>query len=417
MTPNTLAEWVSFISKVHAQEMELGLERVKEVAARLGLLSPRCPVITIGGTNGKGSCVAGLEAVYRSQGYNVAAFTSPYLIRLNEEIRISGKEASDEDFCAAFAKINTARGEIPLTIFEFNTLAALEIFHNAAIDVILLEVGLGGRLDAVNIIDADLAIVSSIALDHVHVLGDTRDLIAIEKAGIFRADRPAVSGDFDPPLSLLQRAEEIKAHLYCQARDFHFTENENSWDWQSPRVTYQHLPLPSLALQNMSTVLMAVEFLQSKLPVTRQALDEAFKTVTLLGRIQIFAGAVTQIFDVSHNPAAASLLAKQLSAIPCAGKTHAVFSMLADKDIVGTVQAINELVDDWYIAALPVPRAAPLSILQESFFKAKLDKQIKAYPDVAQAYQAAIDAAKSGDRIVVFGSFYTVAEVITHVLS
>jgi dihydrofolate synthase / folylpolyglutamate synthase len=416
MKPQTLEEWVSYISTVHATEMELGLTRVRQVADKLGLLTPACPVIIIGGTNGKGSCVAGLEAVYRAQGYNVGAFTSPYLIRLNEEIRINGVEATDKDFCAAFEKINAARGDISLTIFEFNTLAALEIFRKSTLDLILLEVGLGGRLDAVNIIDADLTIVSSIALDHIHVLGDTRELIAIEKAGIFRPDKPAVCGDFDPPVTLLNYARDIKTQLYCQGRDFFFTQHNDNWDWQSSKITYHKLPLPSLALQNMSTVLMAVELLQAALPVEREALIDAFKKVTLPGRIQIFPGAVTRIFDVSHNPAAASLLAKKLSALPCDGKTHAVFSMLADKDIVGTVQAVNELVDDWHIAALPVPRAAPLSILQESFFKAKLDKQINPYPDIARAYQAAIDIANPGDRVVVFGSFYTVAEVIMHVL-
>jgi dihydrofolate synthase/folylpolyglutamate synthase len=416
MTAQTLEEWVHYISTIHAQEMELGLGRVGQVAAKLGLITPRCPVITIGGTNGKGSCVAGLEAVYRSQGYKVGAFTSPYLIRLNEEIRLDGVEASDEDFCKAFAKINAARGETSLTIFEFNTLAALEIFRHAKPDVILLEVGLGGRLDAVNIINADLTIVSSIALDHTHVLGNSRELIGFEKAGIFRADRPAVCGDFNPPLSLINHAQDIKAQLYCQDRDFHFTQYEDNWDWQSTKISYYQLPLPSLALQNMATVMMAVELLQMVLPVSREALDTAFSKVTLPGRLQIFPGVITRIFDVSHNPAAAQLLAKKLASMPCAGKTHAVFSMLADKDIVGTVQAVDALIDDWHIAALPVPRAAPLTILQESFFKAKLNKQIKPYPDIARAYQAAIDAANPGDRVIVFGSFYTVAEVITHVL-
>jgi dihydrofolate synthase/folylpolyglutamate synthase len=416
MTVQTLEDWVHYISTVHAQEMELGLARVGQVAAKLGLLTPGCPVITIGGTNGKGSSVAGLEAVYRSQGYRVGAFTSPYLIHLNEEIRINGVEATDEDFCNAFVKIEQARGAIPLTIFEFNTLAALEIFRHSKPDVILLEVGLGGRLDAVNIIDADLTIVSSIALDHIHVLGDSRELIGFEKAGIFRADKPAVCGDFDPPLSLVKHAQDIKAHLYCQNRDFHFTRHEDNWDWQSTKMSYYQLPLPSLALQNMSSVMMAVELLQPVLPVSREALDTAFAKVTLPGRLQIFPGVITRIFDVSHNPAAAQLLAKKLASLPCDGKTHAVFSMLADKDIVGTVQAVDKLIDDWHIAALPVPRAAPLSILQESFFKAKLDKQIKPYPDIARAYQAAIDEAKPGDRVIVFGSFYTVAEVITHVL-
>jgi dihydrofolate synthase / folylpolyglutamate synthase len=417
MKPITLEDWVSYISTVHATTMELGLARVHKVAERMNLLTPACKVITIGGTNGKGSCVAGLEAIYRQQGYNVAAFTSPYLIRLNEEIRINGVEASDEDFCQAFERIEAARGDISLTTFEFNTLAALDIFQRAAPDVILLEVGLGGRLDAVNIIDADLTIVSSISLDHIDLLGDTRELIATEKAGIFRPFKPAVCGDFAPPETLLNYAKTLKTQLYCQERDFSFIQHADSWEWRSSTTDYKNLPLPSLALQNMSTVLMAIDLLQQVLPVTRAALDAAFQKVTLPGRIQIFPGAVTRIFDVSHNPAAALLLAKRLALLPCQGKTHAVFSMLADKDIVGTVQAVNDLVDDWYIAALPVPRATPLSILQESFFKANLDRQIRPFPNIAQAYQCAIDQAATGDRVVVFGSFYTVAEVITHVLS
>jgi dihydrofolate synthase/folylpolyglutamate synthase len=418
MQLTTLDEWVSYISTIHAREMDLGLERVSKVATNMGLLNPECIVITLGGTNGKGSCVAGLEAIYRAQRYTVGAFTSPYLIRLNEEVRIDGVEVSDADLCQAFAKIEAARNDVPLTIFEFNTLAALEIFQHAQLDVMLLEVGLGGRLDAVNIIDADLTIVSSIALDHVHVLGGTRELIGREKAGIFRSGKPAVCGDLEPPVSLMQYAQEIKAQLFCQGRDFQASQHVESetWNWQSAIAKYQDLPLPSLALQNMATVLMAVELLQPVLPVLRRALDDAFKKVTLPGRLQVFPGAVTRIFDVSHNPAAALMLAHKLAALPCAGKTHAVFSMLADKDIVGTVQAVNAYVDDWHIAALPVPRAAPLSILQESFFKAKLDKQIRPYADIASAYQAAIDAAQPGDRVVVFGSFYTVAEVINHVL-
>ena len=275
---------------------------------------------------------------------------------------------------------------------------------------------MGGRLDAVNIIDADLAIISSIALDHVDILGNTRELIATEKAGIFRTAKPAVCGDFMPPSTLISFAKDLKTPLYCQDREFGFTQHETSWDWRAPAVNLENLPLPSLALQNMSTVLMAVELLQEVLPVTRATLDEAFANVQLPGRIQIFPGVVTRIFDVSHNPAAAHLLARRLAALPCEGKTHAVFSMLADKDIVGTVQVVDELVDDWYIAALPVPRAAPLTILQESFFKANLNKQINPFADLGQAYQAAIDNAQAGDRVVVFGSFYTVAEVITHVL-
>jgi dihydrofolate synthase/folylpolyglutamate synthase len=407
----TLAEWLKYIESVHSVEIELGLARVGILAARLNLLKPDCPVILIGGTNGKGSCVAGLEAIYIAAGYAVAAFTSPYLLRLNEEVRINRQEAEDADFCNAFEKIEAVRGDIPLTVFEYKTLAALEIFQKAKPDVMLLEVGLGGRLDAVNIIDADVAIVSSVAVDHADRLGATRELISREKAGIFRAGKPAVCGDLLPPRPLLQYAYSENVPLFCQGVDFSFTQANATWGWQSKKTQYADLPLPTLLLQNMATVLMAVELLQEKLPVQRKAIDEALASVKLPGRMEVLPGDVTQVFDVSHNPAAAELLAEKLKLLPCQGKTLAVFSMLADKDIVGTVQVIKDRIDDWYIAALPVKRGTPIDILEEALTKAEV-KNSKTYHDVIHAYHAAMLDAKTGDRVVVFGSFYTVAAVM-----
>jgi dihydrofolate synthase/folylpolyglutamate synthase len=413
---NNLSEWIKYVESVHTAEIELGLDRVGTVAERLNLLQLDCPVIIIGGTNGKGSCVAGLEAIYMAAGYKVAAFTSPYLIRLNEEVRINREEATDQDLCAAFEKIEAVRGDVALTVFEYKTLAALSIFKQSQPDVILLEVGLGGRLDAVNILNADVAIVSSVAIDHADRLGATRELISREKAGIFRAGKPAVCGDYFPPRPLLQYAHSENVPLFCQGEDFsfHHEEEESDWGWQSKKTRYMNLPLPKLLLQNMSTVLMAIELLQEKLPVARAAIDTAFATVTLPGRMEVLPGNVTRIFDVSHNPAAAELLAEKLKSLPCAGKTHVVFSMLADKDIVGTVRMIKESVDEWYIAALPVKRGTPVDILEEALAKADV-KNIKSYRDVSHAYHAAMDEAKIGDRIVVFGSFYTVAAVMANV--
>jgi dihydrofolate synthase / folylpolyglutamate synthase len=415
MNLTTLEEWVSYISSLHTVAIELGLERVKAVAERMGLLEPGCAVISIAGTNGKGSCVAGLEAVYLAAGYRVGAFTSPYLLRLNEEIRIQGKEIDDDTFCQAFSEIEAARGEISLTPFEFNTLAALKIFKQSALDIMLLEVGLGGRLDAVNIIDADLAVVTSIAIDHADWLGNTRELIAREKAGVFRAGKPVVCGDASPPQSLLNIAKELGAPLFCQKKDFRFTQQKNTWDWASEKTCYENLPLTVLALQNMATVMMAVEVMQTQLPVTRAAIDQALLKVELPARIQIIPGKVTKIFDVSHNPAAAEFLANKLQTIPCTGKTRAVFSMLVDKDIVGTIQVMKNLIDDWYIAALPVQRGTAIGMLQETFRKAKVEK-VKSHPDIVRAYQSALDDSKDGDRVIVFGSFYTVAGVITQKL-
>jgi dihydrofolate synthase/folylpolyglutamate synthase len=415
MNLKTLVAWQDYIASIHSFSIELGLARVGEVARRLNLLTPKCPVITVAGTNGKGSTVAGLEAVYMAAGYKVGAFTSPYLFRLNEEVRIQGVEIDNAGLCAAFAKVEAARGETTLTTFEFNTLAALEIFYAANLDVILLEVGLGGRLDAVNIIDPDVAVVTSIAIDHADRLGNTRELIGREKAGIFRAQIPVVCGDFSPPDSLLKFADTLNAPLFQQGKNFKFTSGAANWHWQSEKNNFENLPIPSLALQNMSTVLMTIEILQEKLPVERNAIDYAFTEVKLPARIQIFPGCVTRIFDVSHNPAAAEFLVEKLKTLPCEGKTRAVFSMLADKDIVGTIDIMKKIIDGWYVAELPVERGISMEILLEKFRKAKV-KEVQSHHDIVQAYQAATDDSTAGDRVIVFGSFYVVSGVIQQLL-
>jgi dihydrofolate synthase/folylpolyglutamate synthase len=411
----TLEEWSAYVASIHPKSIELGLTRVTEVAQRLNLLVPGCSVITIAGTNGKGSCVAGLEAIYIAAGYRVGSFTSPYILRLNEEVKIQGEAINDEAFVRALNRIEAARGEIILTTFEFNTLAALEVFRVSNLDVIILEVGLGGRLDAVNIIDPDLAVISSIAIDHAEWLGDTREKIAGEKAGIFRAHKPVVIGDFDPPVTLTDRAKELSAPMYCQNEDFRFVQNDASWIWESETTYFTDLPLPTLALQNMSTVLMAVEVMQKALPVKREAIYEALTLVGLPARIQVVPGSVTKILDVSHNPAAAEFLAQKIVKLGCAGKTRAVFSMLADKDIVGTIQVMKKLIDVWHIAALPVLRGTTLELLQETFRKARVEFVIS-HPDIVTAYQAAVEESQAGDRVIVFGSFYTVAGVMPQLL-
>jgi dihydrofolate synthase/folylpolyglutamate synthase len=416
---STMNEWISWIESIHISEIELGLDRVKIVGARLDLLTPSCPVIIVGGTNGKGSTVAGLEAIYLAAGYRTGAFTSPYLFKLNEEVRINGMMTSDEAFCAAFAKIEATRGEVSLTPFEFYTLAALSIFQTHTLDVLILEVGLGGRLDAVNIIDADVSVVTSISIDHVNYLGNTREKIAHEKAGIFRSNKPAVCGDFDPPETLTAHASAIHTPLYCQAKDFRFQENHYDWSWycitqqeHSP-LTYEHLPLNSLLIQNMSTVLMATTLLQSRLPVSRAAIDKGLVSVTLSGRMQVVKGEVTEIYDVSHNPAAVALLADRLTKIPCAGKTYGVFSMLADKDIGESLNNIRENIDVWYVAPLQTKRAASAEQLQQAFQHAAVNA-VNMLPTIQAAYDNAINVARPGDRIIVFGSFHTVADVLSY---
>lgn len=416
MSLKDLPAWLEYILTLSSKQINLGLDRVRIVAQRLDLLSIDAVVITIGGTNGKGSTVAGLEAIYLAEGYKVGAFTSPYLIRLNEEFRLNGKEVSDEMICEAFEIIEAAREGENLTPFEFNTLAAIALFKNAKVDCMLLEVGLGGRLDAVNVLNCDLAVITSIGIDHVEYLGSSRELIAKEKAGILRAHKPTVCGDINPPSVLMQHALDLESPLYYRGRDFSFTEQNNDWTWQCKTLQIENLPFPKLALENMSSVLQVIELLQIRLPVSKNAIIEGIRKATLPGRIQFFPGKVTRIFDVSHNPAAAEFLKNKLSSHACNGKTAAVFSMLADKDIVGTINEIKDIVDVWYIAELDAQRAASLSILQEAL-QASGISQIKIFPIIVEAYQAAIDESEEGDRVLTFGSFHTVAEVTTQLLS
>lgn len=390
-----ISTWLQWIADQQPAEMLLGLDRVKIVAERLGGLKLNCPVITVGGTNGKGSTVAGLDAIYRTVGYRVGTFTSPILFRHNEYAHINGEEASDELFCAAYQAIADVKGEVTLTPFEFHTLAALWMFVRCNLDVLILEIGLGGRLDAVNIIDADVAIVTSIAIDHADWLGDTREKIAYEKAGIFRCNKPAICGDENPPKTLIEQAEKIGAKLYIAQ-----TQSE-------PRVLSSGIK-PS----NLSCVLKAINLLQNKLPVTQEDIDIGLKNINITGRVQVIPGDITEIYDVSHNPAAIAYLAKRLQEMPCTGKTVAVFSMLADKDINESVKQIAQQIDEWYIAPLTVNRAANLEQLLSAFKNIK--NNILTCDTIKNAYNAAKTLAKEGDRIVIFGSFNTVSAILKH---
>ncbi len=402
--------WLDRIKKQHRVLIDPGLDRVRQVARTLNLLKPDCPVIMVGGTNGKGSTVAGLEAIYQAAGYRTGAFTSPWLYRFNELVHIQGQPVSDDDFIQAFEKIDQARGDITLTQFEFNTLAALILFKQQPLDVCILEVGLGGRLDAVNIIDADISVITSIAIDHAEWLGNTREEIALEKAGILRQGRAAVCGDPDPPETLTVYANERNIPLFYQDEQFGFEEKETGWDWWCDGKRLNHLPMPRLALQNMSTALMTVELMQDRLFVKREAIDRALATVNLHGRIEVFPGAITRILDVSHNPASAELLANYLKREECQGKTRAVFSMLSDKDITSTLVVMRDCIDEWHIAPLKVDRGASLPVLEHCFQTAKIDA-IQSHDSLKAAYEKANAVSVTGDRVVVFGSFYTVAAV------
>lgn len=405
-----LSEWLQWIRLLRVNEMDLSLERVKEMAGRLGVLDPRCPVITVAGTNGKGSCVAGLEAIYLQAGYRVGAFTTPFLWRYNEQVRLQGVSAADALFCDAFERIVEKRGDLDLTLFEFGALAAFILFQEAELDVWILEVGLGGRWDAVNVIDADVAIVSSIALDHMEWLGDTREVIAREKAGIFRSGSPVVCGDLNPPHTLIEIASSLHAPFFCQGKAFSYVEKESSWDFTFLEKEHKSLFIPRLGLQNMSTVLATVELLQKNLPVSFNEMNEGLKKITLPGRIQVIPGEKSVIYDVSHNPAAAEWLAAYLKKNPVSGKTIAVFSMLADKDIFSTILVMKDYVDHWHIAPLDVPRGVSEERLLEDFNKAGLE-HFTMHLSIEEAYASADQCSHKGDRIVVFGSFRTVAAV------
>ncbi len=412
----TLAQWLQWQETLHPRKIDLGLARVAGVATRMGVLHPAHVVITVAGTNGKGSCVATLEAILLAAGYRVGSYTSPHLLRYNERIRINGKDIDDDSLCAAFQTVDDARGEITLSFFEFGTLAALRLFCDTALDVALLEVGLGGRLDAVNIVDPDVAMVTSIGIDHVQWLGDNREAIAREKAGIFRNGRPAIGCEASPPASLVQAAREAGALWYGLGGQFNFVPRKDSWDWNGPSSRYADLPLPALKgphqLANAAGVLMALELLQEPLPVSVTAIRNGLQGVALAGRCQFIPGTVEMILDVSHNPHGASRLAEVLGLFPCTGRTHLVLGMLEDKDVGGFVSALSSAVDLWYPAGLDNPRGLSADELCQRMRGLLPVHRVHPCKDVPAACREAGANAVAGDRIVVCGSFFTVAAAI-----
>jgi dihydrofolate synthase / folylpolyglutamate synthase len=417
----SLGDWLAFIETLHPKSIAMGLERVAEVAKRLGLRID-CPVVTVGGTNGKGSTCAMLDAIYRRAGYRTALYTSPHLLRYNERVRIDGAEASDEALVAAFERVETARAPdraapVPLTYFEFGTLAALALFADARPDVLILEVGLGGRLDAVNIVDPDVAVVATVDVDHADYLGTSREAIGREKAGIFRAGRPAICGDGDPPSSLLEQASRIGAVLWLIGRDFRYAGEGTQWRYEGPGGSRYGLPYPALRgpyqLQNAATALAAIDALRERRPVAAGAVREGLVHVDLPGRLQVLPGRPAVVLDVAHNPHAARALAAALAAMGSFRRTLAVFGMLKDKDIEGVVQALAPRIDAWYVAPLPGPRGAGVARLGAALAASGVAAHtIVACDGVESAYAAARKEAEDTDRIAAFGSFLTVAAVL-----
>lgn len=415
--PETLEGWLGLLEARHGQAIQLGLERVQAVRDALDL-PQTCPVFTIGGTNGKGSTCALLEAVLLAAGYRVGLYTSPHLLKYNERVRIDGRDVSDEALVAAFAEVERARGEIPLTYFEHGTLAAWVAFCRARLDAIILEVGLGGRLDAVNVFEPDCAIVTSVAMDHMDFLGDTREAIGFEKAGIFRAGRPAICSDPMPPASLVAHAEAIGAQLWVTGRDFGFAGDQNQWAfWLAGGSRRGGLAYPALRgtnqLLNASAVMAACEAVRDILPVPMQAIRQGFMLVELPGRFQVLPGRPSVVLDVAHNPQAAGVLNENLASMGYFPETWAVLGMLGDKDVAGVVRLLRDRVDHWLLASLPGPRGLSAARLAEILREVGVSGDVREHDSPQAAYQVAREGAAEGDRIVIFGSFLTVADVLT----
>ncbi len=414
----SLEKWLRRQERIHFPMVEMGLERCREVAGRLGLLEPGYQVVTVAGTNGKGSCVAMLESVLRSAGYTTGAYYSPHLLRYNERIRIHSREVSDAALCTAFQKIEAARGDIELTYFEFGTLAAFYLFREAAVQITVLEVGLGGRLDAVNLLDPDVALVTSIDLDHQRWLGADRESISREKAGIFRAGRPAVCSDPEPPEGLLRRASELGAPLSLPGKDYRLKNGGGAWDWYGPDAAcYQELPHPdqrnSCQLQNVGGVLMALHLLRDCFPVREQDLRDGLSKVRFPGRFQVLPGPRCYILDVAHNRQAAQQLRRNLEALPRSGAQHFLVGMLADKDYVSVLEILAPLADSCHLVDLPAPRGASATRLAAALGDLDVSGlRTHCHPDVARGLGVLRRESRDGDRIVVCGSFLTVGEAL-----
>ena len=421
--PTTLNDWLARLEKMHPKVIDMGLERVAEVKQRLGIQF-NCPVITVGGTNGKGSTCAMLESILLQAGYRVGLYTSPHLIHFNERVRVNGEIASDAALIEQFAAVEAARGDVSLTYFEFTTLAILRLFVEAGFDAVILEVGLGGRLDAVNVIDADVAIVTSVDIDHAEYLGTTREQIGFEKAGIFRSGKTAICGDPVPPQSLIDHANAIGADLWLLGRDYNYAGDKQQWNYGGRSIRRNSLGYPSLRganqLLNASAALAALEALRHRLPVGAQEVRNGLVLVELPGRFQVLPGRPVVILDVAHNPHAAATLAQNLDNMGFHPYTYAVFGAMQDKDIDGVIAHLKNRVDHWCLTDLPLPRAASAELIRDKLVAAGVESNqapgvettIRTFTSPAEAFADARKRAGENDRIAVFGSFLTVAGIM-----
>ncbi len=418
MTSRSLADWLAYLEQLHPTAIDMGLDRVRAVAARMAMTRPAPLVVTVTGTNGKGSTCAFIVSLLNAQGLKIGSYSSPHLLRYNERVLLSGREASDAELCEAFAVVEAARGEISLTYFEMGTLAAFWLFERAGLDAVVLEVGLGGRLDAVNIVDADLAVITNIGLDHADWLGNSRESVAYEKAGILREGKPALCGDLDPPQPLLDHANSLSAPLLLRGRDFDLAMGARDWHWRGvdaagAPLELHGLPMLTLPMENAALALQAYAMLG--LPWDPARLARALLQTRVVGRLDsrqvLWNGRrIALLLDVGHNPHAAAFLAQRLEQRPVVGTRRAVFGLLADKDLTGVLDALVPSISDWAVAPLPTPRTQSATQLAQALLER--GALVSEYATIEQALDAQCARAESVDEILVFGSFYCVAAAL-----
>ncbi len=404
---SSLEMWLDYLSNIHSSAIDLGLDRVQAVATKANLTKPASTVITVAGTNGKGSTCALMESILLDAGYSVGVYSSPHLIRYNERVRINGIDVEDTKHCQAFDFIEQQRGDISLSLFEFGTLAALRIFQTEKVDVVLLEVGLGGRLDATNVVDHDVSVITSLAIDHVDWLGDDINVIGFEKAGIYRSGKPAICGQPTPPATVAAHADDIGADFFQVGIQFNYQLTEKGWRWSSGAFELEDLPVPSLPLPNAATALMALG--ASELQITDINIVNGLNNARLAGRMQMLQSEPEIILDVAHNPHSAEYLVEKMKRQYSEKNIHIVVAMLHDKDVKATLEALSPIATKWYPASLAGPRAATAEELCQF-----LPEDQTQFPTPVEAFESAKQSARREDVILVVGSFHTVGEVLEH---
>ncbi|MEZ9698906.1 bifunctional tetrahydrofolate synthase/dihydrofolate synthase [Vibrio sp. 10N.261.46.E12] len=404
---SSLEMWLDYLSNIHTSAIDLGLDRVQAVASKANLTKPAQHVITVAGTNGKGSTCALMEAILLDAGYSVGVYSSPHLIRYNERVRINGQDLSDEKMVQSFDFIEKERGEISLSFFEYGTLAALRAFQTEAVDVVLLEVGLGGRLDATNIVEHDVSVITSLAVDHVDWLGDDINVIGFEKAGIYRSGKPAICGQPKPPATVAAHADDIKAEFYQVDIQYTYAVDGDTWNWHSGAFQLESLPIPTLPLPNAATALMALG--TSELDISDVNVVNGLKNAQLPGRMQQISDQPVIVLDVAHNPHSAEYFAQQVTKKYAGKNLHVVVAMLHDKDIPATLEVLAPITTHWYPASLQGPRAATADELCQS-----LPEGVEQHSNPVAAFESALTSVKGDDVVLVVGSFHTVGEVLEH---